>query len=145
MTPCNYIHDYIGDVGDTIHPECEYDPVKQFEYLSTIRIVILHNSERFNPEGYGDDSIIRESKMISQQVDPYKPNYHTIYLRKNELEDETQVLQYGKPTITEYIHVTKDEPGLSSWNDDLIKKPGGRYKYTSMEVNFSQDLHVTSR
>ena len=43
LAPCNYIHDYISDVGDTIHPECEYDPVKQFEYLSSIKIVVLHN------------------------------------------------------------------------------------------------------
>ena len=28
LAPCNYIHDYISDVGDTIHPECVFDPVK---------------------------------------------------------------------------------------------------------------------
>ena len=139
MTPCNYIHDYISDVGDTISQECEYDPVKQFEYLSTVRIVVLHNSERLNPEKFGEDSIVRESKMISKQIDPYTPNYHSIYVRLNELEDETQFFQYGKPEYTEYVDVSIDEPGFSSWSDNLIEKPGGRYKYTSMEVNFNQD------
>ena len=85
LAPCNYIHDYISDVGDTIHPECEYDPVKQFEYLSSIRIVVLHNSGRLDLESFGEDSIIRESKMISTQVDPYTPSYISIYCRLNEL------------------------------------------------------------
>ena len=145
MAPCNYIHDYVGDVGDTIHPECEFDPVKQFEYLSSIRIVLLHNSGRLDPEKFGDESIIRESKIISQQVNPYTPSYVSLFCRMNELDDETQFVQYGFSDLATYIDVIKDEPGISSWSDDLIKNPGGRYKYVSMELNFSQDLHVTTR
>ena len=37
------------------------------------------------------------------------------------------------------------EPGISSWNEDLIKNPGGRYKFNSMELNFSQDLILIQR
>ena len=37
------------------------------------------------------------------------------------------------------------EPGISSWNDNLIENPGGRYKFNSMELNFSQDLILIQR
>ena len=47
ITPCNYLHKSL--VNDTIHPECEYDPEKQFDYLGPIQMVVLHNTERFNP------------------------------------------------------------------------------------------------
>ena len=55
------------------------------------------------------------------------------------------MIQYGYADIKEYLDIYRDEPGVSSWSDDLIKKPDGRYKYVSMELNFSQNLHVTSR
>ena len=63
----------------------------------------------------------------------------------NELEDATQMIQYGYAQLKEYLDVYKDEPGTSSWSDDLIKKPDGRYKYVSMELNFSQNLHIINR
>ena len=55
MTPCNYIHDYVGYENDTIADECIYDAEKQFEYLGAIQFVLLYNSFLFNEEKYGDE------------------------------------------------------------------------------------------
>ena len=101
--------------------------------------MVLHNSGRLDLEAFGDESIKREAKLFSKQVDPYDPSYVSIYTRLNELEDETEILQIGAAEVYEYIDVQIDEPSISSWNDDLIKNPGGRYKYVSMELNFSSD------
>jgi len=90
-----------------------------------------------DPEAYENDSIIKESKMISEQVDPYTPSFVSIFLQRNELEDETTFIQFGRVNLQEYFDIIKDEPGTSSWNDDLIKNPDGRYKFVSMELNYS--------
>ena len=67
FAPCNYIQ-YAYE-GDTIDPSCVRDLDKQIEYLNKIQIVTLHNNERLDPEGFGVDSIIKESKITSKQVD----------------------------------------------------------------------------
>ena len=55
----------------------------------------------------------------------------------NTLDDETSLLQWGQSTEREYLDMTMSEPGVSSWDDNLIEDPGGRYKFTSMEINFN--------
>ena len=56
---------------------------------------------------------------------------------ENSLEDETDIIHYGQSVEKEYLDMSMSAPGVSSWNDDLIKKPGGRFKFNSMELNFS--------
>ena len=55
----------------------------------------------------------------------------------NSLDDETSMVQWGQNVETEYLDMIMSEPGVSSWNDDLIENPGGRFKFNSMEINFS--------
>ena len=54
--------------------------------------MVLHNSGRLDLEKYDEESIVRESKLISTQVDPYEPSYISIYCRLNEIDDETDLL-----------------------------------------------------
>ena len=35
MAPCNYLHKEIDEKGFSVAEECEYDPEKQFEYLTS--------------------------------------------------------------------------------------------------------------
>ena len=64
IAPCNYIHDYISDVGDTIDPSCIYDREEQFKYVEKINMLILHNNQRLDPQHFGENSIINESKIL---------------------------------------------------------------------------------
>ena len=92
IAPCNYIHDYVQDNGDTIDPSCIFDPEEQFAYVKNINVMVLHNSEKLNPEGFGPESIVQESKIIKMQVNPREPNWIELYIHQNSLEDETSVL-----------------------------------------------------
>ena len=59
-------------------------------------IYILHNSERLNPEVFGSDAIVQESKITRRlKIDIEKPSFVSYYVHKNELDDETSLLQYG--------------------------------------------------
>ena len=101
ITPCNYIHQQMGDIGDVVAPECISDPEKQFEYLSTsIQMVILHNVERLDLLKFGNDKIVKESIIKDLQFDPRIPTWVEIAVQQEELEDETAFIQYGQQTIS---------------------------------------------
>ena len=57
LGPCNEISD-----NPQIHPNCNYDPDDQFEYLThSIDLIVLHNNQRFDSHLYDDSKIVRES------------------------------------------------------------------------------------
>ena len=95
ITPCNYIHDYLQDNGDTIHPDCIYDRDEQFEYVKQIAVLFMYNNQRFDPEQFGKDSIIAESKIVRKQVRSEVPNWVKMVVNTNSLDDETEFFQYG--------------------------------------------------
>ena len=96
MAPCNYLHKEIDEKGLTVDDECIYDAEKQFEYLtSSISMRVLFNHERFDPKQYGDEKIIKESAMSIMQFDPRIPSYTFLSFMMQELEDETDLLQFG--------------------------------------------------
>ena len=98
---------------------------------------MLFNNQRLDPEQFGVDSIINESKILRAQINAEEPNWVKFDVQMNTLDDETSMLQYGQSEETEYLDMSMTEPGISSWNDNLIDNPGGRYKFNSMEINFS--------
>ena len=97
--PCNFIQ--WG--GTTIDPSCVFDVKEQIKYLGSINIVTLHNDERLNAQGFGDDSIIKESKITKMQVDETKPNWIDLNIEMNELEDETSILQISEAKVREFF------------------------------------------
>ena len=105
--------------------------------MDKVRLLFLYNNERLDPEKFDDDKIIKESRMSYLQFEPRTPNWVMLKVNENSLDDETSVLQYGQSEESVFYDMTMSEPGVSSWNDNLIEKPGGRYKFNSMEVNFS--------
>lgn len=41
FVPCNYLHGYLGDSGDTISEKCIADKKQQQEYLGNMRVIVL--------------------------------------------------------------------------------------------------------
>ena len=62
-------------------------------------------------------------------------------MQKNLLGDETQLLQFGYEEETEFYTYINKMPEPSAWNKfPTEKSPLTRYKFTSVEVNFSLDM-----
>lgn len=61
------------------------------------------------------------------------------------LQDETATLQYGQETLKIFYGLEKPIYHVSAWTDDLLEKPNGKYKFTSMEVNLKAKEKVAMR
>jgi len=59
----------MSDYGDTVAPECVADLDAQLTALGPLDVVIFMNSERFDQQVYGEDSIVKESVILHKQVD----------------------------------------------------------------------------
>ena len=57
-----------GDLGElSIHPDCNTDYGAQRDYIGvSIYLDILYNSERLDLQKFGQETIIKESKIQSQ-------------------------------------------------------------------------------
>ena len=53
FTPCNYVHQELGDIGDKVTDECVSDLDAIKKYLGPLEMMILANTDRFNQLGYG--------------------------------------------------------------------------------------------
>ena len=69
LTPCNYIHTYTGQDWDTVPEECIWDLEQQKAYLGASKIMILWMTDRFDPEGFGEETIIHEAQIIEERLD----------------------------------------------------------------------------
>ena len=105
--------------------------------MEKIQILVLFNNQRLDPTQFGDTSVVNEAKLFKQQISETEPNYVKFDVQMNTLDDETSYLQWGQTEESEYLNMIMSEPGVSSWNDNLIDNPDGRYKFNSMEINFS--------
>lgn len=63
MLPCNYLHK--GYAEDTIHPECIADLKSQQDYLGALTWKVYHTQEQFNPTGFGDETIAKNSYLFN--------------------------------------------------------------------------------
>ena len=62
-------------------------------------------------------------------------------LNKNQLEDETNWLQYGQEDLYEYHNLSMSLPIASSWIYWPTKEePTRKFKYASFEINMSLNL-----
>ena len=108
-------------------------------------MTILFNSERLLPDNFAGENIIRESLIYSQTIDARHPSYIALDLEQYRLEDETEFVQYGQSQIYDFFELKSKSPHTSTWDDDLTKKPSGRYKFGSIEVDLNQDLRIINR
>ena len=87
MVPCNYLHPNYPE--DTIHPECIADLEAQKAYLGPLNWKIYHTQESFNPNGYGEETISKNSHLFNVQVDQNSPNWIEGTFQINEVADES--------------------------------------------------------
>ena len=87
MVLCNHLNRNYPE--DTIHPECIADLEAQKAYLGPLNWKIYHTQEIFNPNGYGEDTIDKNSYLFNAQVDHTSPNWIEGRININELADES--------------------------------------------------------
>ena len=75
MTPCNYLHTYLGYAEDSIHEACIADFAEQAGYLGPLDFVLYHTEETFISTKFDNDAVKRQSVLWSQQVDQFSPNW----------------------------------------------------------------------
>ena len=63
--------------------------------MDKVSLYVMFNSQRFDPEKFGTESIINESSIVKQQFDAREPNWVKILVNSHSLSDETDFLQYG--------------------------------------------------
>ena len=111
-----------------------------------MNIKIFVTDSLFDREKYGQDSIVRQSKFFTVQVDPTKPSFLRMFLDTNMLEDESSYMQYGQSIETEYFTWAVGQIQPSSWiYFPTEKNPSTLFKYVSVEVNMSLHLMLWER
>ena len=146
LLPCNFLNTQFGYSEDFIHPECVEDLTEQLEYLGPLNLMTYHTREQFNQEGYGSDSILKQSYLWSSQIDEKVPSWVRSTININELEDESDLLQYGLVDSTTFYEYDKNIPQPSSWNKfPTPEHPLRRYKYASLSVNVGPDKLIINR
>ena len=90
LVPCQYVHNLNGYELDKPTPECLYDKKGAEEYLSNLRFYVYISEARFKQNGFDDETITRQTKFYSQQVDSKFPSYLPGMLKTNFLQDESE-------------------------------------------------------
>ena len=75
LAPCNYVHTVGGYTEDSVHPDCEPNLKRQWNYVGPSQWLFFMNQERINLEEYGSEIIERYSQIKTQQFDERTPNY----------------------------------------------------------------------
>lgn len=134
------MHTHLGYKDDSIHPECVADLEKQIEYLGPLDFMLYHTEQVFVHGEYDEKSVRFQSTLLNQQIDERKPNWINTLIQRSVLGDETQRIQFGYEVETEFYTYLNKMPEPSAWNKfPTTEDPLTRYKFTSVEVNFSLD------
>ena len=102
------------------------------------------NNERYEPSEFEDKAIIRESIITLQYIPDITPSWFYHYIQSNQLNDNTDFLNFGNPVEKPFFNNKKDPSILeSSWSRfPTIDNPTARYKflsfYLSRDPNFRQ-------
>lgn len=65
------------------------------KYVGEPRINLYLNTQKWMPLHYGDESIKNESKIISQQFSSIRPQFASMAMEVDFLEDNTDYIQLG--------------------------------------------------
>ena len=85
MLPCNYIHTALGYTGDEKSDKCNDSLEAQQQYLGPLNMIVYFNQESFNANEYFEKSIIKESKIMTQQISEYTQTFFQFKLQTNSL------------------------------------------------------------
>ena len=69
----------------------------------------MYNRERFDLTEYGDKRIIRESTIMTKLLSPHTPSWFFSHLKFQEVEDETDLVQFGQVDNLEYFYLENQE------------------------------------
>lgn len=126
--------------------ECIWDLDEQKKYLGAPQVAWYLNYEKFSPLEYGENSIIRESKVFTKLFSPKKPSYVEFSSEEVELNDETSLLQLGSATVRRIYDWTLNEVQTSAWNKFPTKEePSLTYKFMSVHLIHGTDLEEINR
>ena len=144
--PCNVVN-FWDKEPDPIADECVPDLEAQQAFLGPLQLLFYFNHEQFDDQAYGDESIVRESKVMNVQVDTQKQTWQDFTIQTTELNDETAVVQLGNAQQS-YFYGQNEKPVLipSAWNKfPTEQSPKSKYKYTSLEITVNPDLKQINR
>lgn len=65
------------------------------DYLKQPNLMLYTNTERFDSREYHEGALVRESKVISQQLSLKEPIFIDSHIKMNELDDEIDYFQLG--------------------------------------------------
>ena len=147
VTPCNAKHTNGDKQGTfTVDKECDPDPQEQLKYTSTAATIqVLVNQKRFDPQKYGNERIIEESVILENWMNPEIPQWFFSNLQLQEVEDETEFIQFGQTENLEHNHLKLGEVQLSAWTDNLLEKPDGLRKFASANIQINLMKQITVR
>ena len=90
---------------------------------------------------FHEKTIDRHSAILNIQADEYRPNWFQSFVRRDHVADEIEYFQYGDSAdnyFNTYLPNKVNYP--SSWSKFPTEEdPYTKYKFTSMEVDFSMD------
>ena len=78
-------------------------------------------------------------------MNPEVPQWFLSNLQLQQIEDETEFVQFGQTETLEYDNLKLGEVQLSAWTDNLLEKPDGLRKYASTKIQISQKKQMTVR
>ena len=106
---------------------------------------MLHNFETFDSQAYGEDAIIKESRTIHKYMGTNRASYFEAHLKLHQIEDETDLVQFGQTDELDAYQLIMGELKPSGWNDDLIANPNGKRKFTSVMIGLDMKTKMTIR
>ena len=105
-----------------------------------MRSVVYFSDATFKQNQYGESSVKRASKFFTQQTDNFKPSWLFGQVVTNLLIDEAELIQYGQEEETTFHSFKLPAPLPSSWlTYPTQENPSSKYKFSSIEVNFTLD------
>ena len=146
LVPCNVKNTVLGGEEDNIPTDCNWDRQAAIDYIGDLNIVAYYNQGRFNPIGFGEESIQTSSTIHKDRTDTYHSTWIPVHIEKNILEDEVQIVQMGQASEHEFIDLSFKTVLPSTYNKwPTNENPENIYKFSSYALYLSQDLFMIER
>ena len=110
-------------------------------------MIFYFNDAIFDANEFFEKSVVKESKITTQQVTEFKPTFFTLDIQTSLLQDETNVVNLFEEHSTFYglkneFFRLQD----SAWDVfPTPENPYTRYKYFSFDLQLTKDLKQISR
>ena len=120
----------IADLKDPASLKAKFEESKS--YLGRPSIQIVSNTQRFDLEKFGNETIINESNVIVRQFSLEDPNWLQTFITSHKLKDETELFNFGFESIRKMYTFDVD-----IFKPSLMANYPNDYKFTSAQINAS--------